>query len=163
MTRCFAHTTKILFDEKPSCHPWKALMRMTTCVALWLVLLSSLLIWPLPSVLASTNSAPLPVRHLPVRSSARVTSAIGSRLLWRYLIGNFVDSTTEVANGVAYVGSDYGLYALNTSDGTLLWRYPLGNYIISEPAVVNGVVYFGDGNGIFYALKASDWHPILAL
>jgi len=147
MSRCIPNATKSFWNKKPNAHQWKILICMTPCVAL----LSSLLIWPLPSAFASTNATPLPIQ-----SGTRITRATGSRLLWRYLIGNVVDSTTEVAGGVAYVGSDQGLYALNANNGTLLWHYPLSNYIVSEPAVVNGVVYFGDGNGIFYALNASN-------
>jgi outer membrane protein assembly factor BamB len=45
---------------------------------------------------------------------------------WSYATGgDEVDSSPAVANGVLYVGSDYGhtVFALSASTGALLWSY----------------------------------------
>jgi outer membrane protein assembly factor BamB len=63
----------------------------------------------------------------------------GSRL-WSYPA--WTSGVPAVVNGVIYVGSYEGFYALNANTGALLWSYPLGGYL-SATAVVNGVVYVG--------------------
>src|SRR5580704_8650955 len=64
-------------------------------------------------------------------------------------------SAPAVANGVVYVGSDVGIWAVNASTGALLWSYAAGDYVDSSPAVANGVVYVGSNDKSVYALNAS--------
>jgi glucose dehydrogenase len=76
-------------------------------------------------------------------------------LKWSDTIGNGVDSSPSVANGVTYVGCyDDNVYALNASTGTKLWTYTTGGQVLSSPAVANGVVYVGSNDFNIYALNA---------
>ena len=58
-----------------------------------------------------------------------------------------------MANGVVYIGSFSGLYALDAITGSKLWSYSPGA-VDSSPAVANGVVYFGSQDNL-YALDAN--------
>src|SRR5580704_9263894 len=70
-------------------------------------------------------------------------------------VGCCAYSAPAVANGVVYVGSDVGIWAVNASTGALLWSYAAGDYVDSSPAVANGVVYVGSNDKSVYALNAS--------
>jgi outer membrane protein assembly factor BamB len=77
------------------------------------------------------------------------------QLKWKYPIGNWVQSTPAVANGVIYAGnSQGGIYAINADTGILAWEYTTGNLVFSSPAVVNGIVYVGSYDHNLYALDA---------
>jgi outer membrane protein assembly factor BamB len=72
--------------------------------------------------------------------------------VWGYETNGNVNSSSAVANGVVYVGSeDWNLYALNASTGALLWNYTTGGNVDSSPAVANGVVYVGSDDNFVYA------------
>lgn len=74
------------------------------------------------------------------------------QLLWQYQVGNYIEATPAVANGVVYFGSyDHNIYALNASTGALLWQYTASNDFFSSPAVVNGMLYDAAYDGNLYA------------
>ena len=78
-------------------------------------------------------------------------------LLWKYAVGNYVDSSPTVANGIVYFGtyySDPNLYALDANTGALIWKYPTQSRI-SSPVIVNGILYVGSTDGNLYALNAT--------
>jgi len=79
-----------------------------------------------------------------------------NQTLWTYAIRGMVDSSSAVANGVVYVGSDDDyVYALNAATGALVWEYPTGGAVFSSPAVANGVVYVDSEDHNVYALNAA--------
>ena len=48
-------------------------------------------------------------------------------ILWNYLIGSIVYSSSLVVNGIVYVGGGGGtIYALNATTGTKVWSYNTG-------------------------------------
>ncbi len=69
---------------------------------------------------------------------------------WQYNIPSNLDmySSPAVVNGIVYVGSVPGVYALDASTGALVWKYSThcGYSDESSPAVANGIVYIGCGN-----------------
>jgi outer membrane protein assembly factor BamB len=86
-------------------------------------------------------------------------NASDGSLRWSYATPGAVDTTSVVANGVVYFGSQgNNLYALNTSDGSLLWQYTFPSSLasgVSSPAVSNGIVYITFG-GVLYAFNAGN-------
>ncbi|MHB8793133.1 MAG: outer membrane protein assembly factor BamB family protein [Thermoleophilia bacterium] len=67
-------------------------------------------------------------------------------LKWKYSTGSkAVKSTPAVANGIAYVGGEDGIHAVDMKDGKLLWKAVTGDWVVSSPIVVDGTVYFGGG------------------
>jgi outer membrane protein assembly factor BamB len=87
-------------------------------------------------------------------------------LLWRYSGDTYSYlslSTTD--SSLAFVASQGGISALNTSNGTVLWHYNAMKGTDSGFSLeVNGVVYFGASidnvTGTLYALRASNGTPL---
>jgi outer membrane protein assembly factor BamB len=78
---------------------------------------------------------------------------------WKYNIPSNLDmySSPAVVNGIVYVGSVPGVYALDANTGALVWNYSTncGYSDWSSPAVANGIVYIGCGiNNNLSALDA---------
>lgn len=81
-------------------------------------------------------------------------------LLWEFVIagGRGVFTTPTVFQGVAYVASDVGMFALNALTGALIWDNARIEINISSPALANGVLYIGwsdNGSPVVSALNAS--------
>ncbi len=66
-------------------------------------------------------------------------------------------SSPAVVSGVVYVGSSYGVAAVNAINNCeVLWSYTIGGPVrYSSPAVADGAVYVGSDGGNIYALNAS--------
>ena len=123
---------------------------------------------------ATTTPAPSPAdwtqylrdnmqRWNPYETVLGVGNVGGLRLKWKSIpmgsdLGNNLESSPAVVNGVVYVGSDSNgsVYALNASTGAQLWSFATGADLLASPAVANGVVYVEqyDGSNL-YALDAS--------
>jgi outer membrane protein assembly factor BamB len=67
------------------------------------------------------------------------------------------DARPAVANGVVYIGTDGGLYALKPSGATFspFWHNPKDVTVVSGPVVTDGVVYVGSSDDWVYALDAT--------
>ncbi len=74
--------------------------------------------------------------------------------IWRYNIGDIIESSPAVVEGVLYIGSDKGIYAINASTGDHIWNNITAGGM-SSPAVDNGVVYIGSAGGFVQAFNAS--------
>src|SRR5690348_2417630 len=68
------------------------------------------------------------------RGSPRLTGVAGSvppatlKLLWTYDVGDVIDSSPAIAEGVVYIGGGNGdLVALDLTTGKLKWKYSTGN------------------------------------
>jgi outer membrane protein assembly factor BamB len=77
-----------------------------------------------------------------------------------YTTFGYVDSSPAVANGVVYIGSGEGVFALNASTGKQLWKYRMSRVSNPSPAVANGVVYVGSDDHNVYALNAKTGAPL---
>src|SRR5659263_54894 len=77
-------------------------------------------------------------------------------LKWTKGLGFETDSSPVIVNGVFYIGSTFGVFALNAETGKEIWRYQTNGFIKSVPAVSNGVVYFGAEDKMFYAIDAKN-------
>lgn len=81
-------------------------------------------------------------------------------LVWRFVAGDYVNSSPVVAGDTVYVGSDdHYLYALNAATGTLKWKFLCSGSesydgLSASPVVVNGTVYVTSYDGNVYALNA---------
>ena len=78
------------------------------------------------------------------------------RVEWYRPIEAYIPQNVQViaANGLLYLATARGLYALDAANGDVVWRYdtelPLGN----SPTVVDGVVYVGGHDRKLHALDA---------
>jgi outer membrane protein assembly factor BamB len=102
-------------------------------------------------------------RWNPYETVLGVGNVGGLQLKWKSIpmgsdLGNNLESSPAVVNGVVYVASDSNgsVYALNASTGAQLWSFATGADLLASPAVANGVVYVEqyDGSNL-YALDAS--------
>ena len=85
--------------------------------------------------------------------SVDALNASTGALLWTFATRDNSGSSPAVANGVVYVGANFGtLYALDATSGAQLWSAHLIHYG-NSPAVANGVVYV-TSNQELYALNA---------
>lgn len=106
----------------------------------------------------------------PERTSWTAEQVCGNvGLLWYRPIEAYISQNTQIiaAEGLLYVSTSRGLYALNPDNGNLAWRFdtelPLGN----SPTVNNGTVYVGGHDHKLYALDSQSgrlfWSFNLAL
>ncbi len=79
-------------------------------------------------------------------------------LLWKFEIGESIDSSAAIVDDVVYVGAGTGdLVALDLATGKLRWKYQAGNPIgESSPAVARDTVFVGDTDGILHAVRSKD-------
>lgn len=77
-------------------------------------------------------------------------------LKWTKDLGFDTDSSPVIVNDVLYIGTVFGIFALDAKTGKELWRYHTNGFVESVPAVSNGVLYFGADDRKFYAIDAKD-------
>ena len=77
-------------------------------------------------------------------------------LKWAKDLGFETDSSPVIVNEVLYIGTTFGIFALDAKSGKEMWRYPTNGFIKSVPAVANGVLYIGADDKQFYAIDAKD-------
>ena len=81
---------------------------------------------------------------------------------WRYsLPGMGTLSSPAVVNGVVYIGSAHGVFAINAYTGAKIWQSPKIFAEFSSPAVSGGMIYTGSfvENSI-YAFRISDGQQV---
>jgi len=79
--------------------------------------------------------------------------ASGNRL-WSYKMTNILEGYVALNDGVALLGSDSSVVALNMHGSgalTPLWSYPTTGVVDNSPAVVPSGIYVGDNSGWVYA------------
>ena len=87
------------------------------------------------------------------------TGAVGVAIddgteLWRFEVGDRVESSPAVVGNTLYVGSDdTHLYAVAANSGGVEWRGQTGGQIKSSPAVGDDAVYVGSQDGFLYAFE----------
>jgi outer membrane protein assembly factor BamB len=77
-------------------------------------------------------------------------------LKWVKDLGFETDSSPVIVNDVLYIGSTFGVFALDVKTGKEIWRFQTDSFVESVPAVSNGVLYFGADDRKFYAVDAKD-------
>jgi outer membrane protein assembly factor BamB len=77
-------------------------------------------------------------------------------LKWTKYLGSETDSSPVIVNDVLFIGSTFGVFALDAKTGKEIWRFQTESFVSSVPTVSNGVVYIGDENKKFYAIDAKD-------
>lgn len=78
--------------------------------------------------------------------------------LWKFEEYSGHSTTPSViADGLAYIGYDSTLYALDVDSGLPVWNYDMGSGVVSPPAVGDGLVFFGTSHheDHVYALDAA--------
>lgn len=76
-------------------------------------------------------------------------------LMWKYKIGESINSSPVVGNKLVYFGAwDKKMHALDIFTGKLKWSYETEDNINSSPAIANGMIYFGSWDKKLYALDA---------
>jgi len=77
-------------------------------------------------------------------------------LKWTKDLGFDTDSSPVIVNDILYIGSTFGVFALNAKTGKEIWRFHTDSFVRSVPAVSNGVIYIGADDKKFYAIDAKD-------
>lgn len=78
------------------------------------------------------------------------------QVIWYRPIEAYISQNTQLiaANGLIYVSTSKGLYALHSMDGSVVWRYdtnmPLGN----SPTVIGDILYVGGYDRKLHVLNA---------
>src|SRR5665811_2622743 len=62
-------------------------------------------------------------------------------LKWTKNLGFETDSSPVIVNDVLFIGSTYGVFALDAKTGKEIWRFQTESFVSSVPTVSNGVVY----------------------
>jgi outer membrane protein assembly factor BamB len=77
-------------------------------------------------------------------------------LKWTFDLGFDTDSSPVIVNDVVYVGSDYGIHAIDAKSGRELWKIPTNGFVRAVPAVADGVLYIGGEDRLFKAININD-------
>jgi outer membrane protein assembly factor BamB len=90
--------------------------------------------------------------------SGFTTDAVNPPLtvVWSFNLGFDSDSSPVIVNDVLYVGSNYGIHALDARTGRELWRTHTNGFVKSAPAVADGALYVGADDSRFYAMDIND-------
>jgi hypothetical protein len=84
---------------------------------------------------------------------AASAGAVSGSLVWQTWLGDDIDSSPTVVDGVLYVGSDdSNVYAMDAVTGEVLWNTLTGGAVDSSPAVADGLVYVGSDDDRLWAL-----------
>jgi outer membrane protein assembly factor BamB len=76
---------------------------------------------------------------------------------WYRPIEPFINMKTQIiaVDGVLYISTARGLYALDAADGGIEWVYPTEIPLGNAPTVVNGVAYVGSYDRTIHAIDAA--------
>lgn len=70
-----------------------------------------------------------------------------------------VNGAPAVVDGVAYIVSNEGTFAVHIKDGSIIWKVAsVGG--VSSPTYSNGVLFVNDGPAVVHALDAKDGHEL---
>lgn len=62
-------------------------------------------------------------------------------LLWKAQIAGSTSSSLTIIDGVIYINTHHGCFALHTIDGSCIWQHKTKAHVYSQPIVLNGIVY----------------------
>ncbi|MCX9025828.1 MAG: PQQ-binding-like beta-propeller repeat protein [Candidatus Methanoperedens sp.] len=90
--------------------------------------------------------------------SGYTTDAVNPPLTaaWTFDLSFDSDSSPVIVNDVLYVGSNFGIHAIDAKTGRELWRTHTNGFVKSAPAVADGVLYVGADDNRFYAMDIRD-------
>jgi outer membrane protein assembly factor BamB len=77
-------------------------------------------------------------------------------LKWTYDLGYDTESSPVIVGNVLYVGSNYGIHAIDVDSGKELWRTSTDGFVKAVPTVVDGVLYVGPYARQFVAIDIKD-------
>ncbi len=77
-------------------------------------------------------------------------------LKWTSNLGFDTDSSPVIVNDVLYIGSNYGIHAIDAKSGEKIWTTPTNGFVKAVPAVVDGTLYIGPDDKRFYAIDITD-------
>jgi outer membrane protein assembly factor BamB len=77
-------------------------------------------------------------------------------VVWKFDLGSDSDSSPVIVNDVLYVGSNYGIHAIDAKTGAGLWTTHTNGFVKSAPTVADGVLYVGADDNRFYAMDIND-------
>lgn len=80
---------------------------------------------------------------------------------WERKLAGRIWAHVAVRDGVAYVGSDAGVFsAVKIADGTFAWNFPAGRPIYGEALVTDDAVLFVCDNGFLFKLARADGQEV---
>ena len=75
--------------------------------------------------------------------------------IWGIELGDTIYSSPAVVNGIAYLGVDNNIMAVDVNTQETLWSLATGDQIKSSPTLVGNTLYIGSNDGRFYAVDAA--------
>lgn len=75
-------------------------------------------------------------------------------LKWTKNLGFETDSSPVIVNGILYIGTTFGIHALDAKTGKEVWRYNTKGFVKAVPAVSNDILYIGADDNQLYAIDA---------
>jgi outer membrane protein assembly factor BamB len=90
--------------------------------------------------------------------SGFTTDAVNPPLVlkWTSNLRYNTDSSPVIADGILYIGSNYGIHAIDVKSGKEIWKYQTNGFVNAVPAVVDGMLYVGPDDRRFYAINSKD-------
>ena len=82
-------------------------------------------------------------------------------LVWKFNTEGVISrSSPAIYQGMAYIGSEKGLYAVDTQTGHPTWHYQTGGSVHTSPSMADGMLYFGSEDGLMHALDSITGEPL---
>ena len=82
-------------------------------------------------------------------------------LVWKFDTEGVIGRSSPVIyQGIAYIGSETGFYAIDIQTGQSLWHYETTGSVHTSPSMADGKLYFGSEAGVFYALDSITGEPL---
>lgn len=106
---------------------------------------------------AATATDGWPVERGDMHGTGVAASDLPARpeLLWKRKIGEAIEGTAAVVEGVIYVGdTGGGLHAVRLQDGSPIWSTPFEAGFLAGVGYHQGRVYAGDFNGVLHCVDA---------
>lgn len=117
----------------------------------------------LPLIRNSTTEPSWPMAGAnPQRTSWTSTEVRGQlKPQWYKIFDAYIPPRVQLiaANGLIYVATSKGLYALNAASGAQQWVFPTDLPLGNAPTIADGVAYVGGLDGNLYALDALTGEP----
>jgi hypothetical protein len=167
----------IAVQEDPVWHSWHRLLRRGSHLLIVLIMVAGLDVWrdPLPREQQGDGPRGIdirPVAHEEARSAAdwpmaaanpqrtswtpeEVRGELG--VAWYRPIEPYIPPRVQIiaADGLLYISTARGLYALDAVTGDVAWVYPTELPLGHSPTVFNGVVYVGGLDRRLHAVNAA--------
>ena len=111
-----------------------------------------------PTVVAATSTGSWPMAGANPQRTSWTSEEVRGKLdpIWYRVIESYIPPYVQIiaANGLLYISTANGLYALDAATGETAWVYPTALPLGNAPTVFDGAVYVGGYDHKLHALDA---------